>query len=98
MSEKEKQVAEVSASDTKNSVDATVPEPESQQLPEIDVTVSADVVQERDPQIESVTNTESTIESQDESMVTEPGVTEESGPRKNRRRVKGLLRSLQDQV
>ena len=87
------------ASDTNNSGSTSAPESESKELPTSDATASSDAVPvKREAQIESAANTESTLESQDESLVTEPGATEESGPHKSRRRVKGVLKRLQEQV
>ena len=77
---------------------------ESKELPEANGIPSTDKVPVKgdapqiEPQTEPVTNTESTIESQDESLATEPGAAEESGPHKTRRRIKGVLNRLQDQV
>ena len=82
----------------------SAPASESKDLPEANGIPSSDKVPVKgeapqiEPQAEPATNTESTIESQDESLATEPGAAEESGPHKSRRRVKGVLNRLQDQV
>ena len=94
---------EFAASDTNSGGSTSAPEFGSKELTKIDPTAGSDAVPAKKvTQIDSAANTESTIESQDESLMTEPepepGAAEESGPHKSRRRVKGVLKRLQDQV
>ena len=99
MSETVQVKVEFVASETSSTGSTAIPVPAPEEPPKTEDIVCLDAVTvKREPQIESVGNAESTIESQDESVVTEPGAAEESATHKSRRRVKGVLKRLQDQV